>query len=96
MSFRNSLILALLACVCLVVIFETEYFFIEADSKFKAYISLKDSAMFVQSIPCRLLLVYLINTDKILHDEPMVEFPESFYRVPVEEAFSLEIKLASQ
>ena len=57
----------LLAGVCFAVIIETEYFFLEAHSKFLAYIKLKDSAMMIESLAPRTLLTYLINIDKIVH-----------------------------
>jgi hypothetical protein len=39
---KNVFLMVIMAFVCLVIIFETEYFFISAHEKFKAYIDIKE------------------------------------------------------
>jgi hypothetical protein len=50
--------------------------------------------MDVENIPPRIILLYMTNSDKLLHDDPLIDYPQSFYSIAHDQAFDLNIQLA--
>ena len=81
--------------LCTFLIFFSQYFFSQTHTKFKSYLQLKKSAMHVQLIPSRLVLLYFTNADKYMnYGQPFV-YPENFLRLAHDGIFDVKRNLSN-
>lgn len=82
--------------LCLFVIFYSEYFFAEAHSKFNTYLQLKNSAFLIQLIPSRIIALYFTNINRMLQNQTLYNYTQSFYKITHDRIFQLQFGLSRE
>lgn len=81
--------------LCVSVVLYSEIFFSVAHEKFNTYLVIKDAALLIESIPPRLMLLYLKNLHTILVGDNITVFPEEFYEIGHDYSYRFRANVSS-